>query len=129
MFFNRKNTFFLELDKDTDTTKQSKDTKPVNTAKAVTKVKPVSTVKEIVQEKPPVPLKEKAAPAVKSNELTTAEAIAVELRESQAKIPVITNVTFAPENLQPSGMNPRPRRQPGANLGNFKTMASEMFKS
>ncbi|HRD41368.1 MAG TPA: hypothetical protein PLI52_01205 [Prochlorococcaceae cyanobacterium AMR_MDS_5431] len=125
MFFNRKNTFFLELDKDTDTTKtvQSKD------AKIVTKVKPLNTAKEIVQEKPPVPAKEKVALVVKSNELTTAEAIAMELRESQAKLPVITNITFAPENLQPSGMNPRPRRQPGANLGNFKTMASEMFKS
>nr|AUG32677.1 hypothetical protein PLO_700 [Paulinella longichromatophora] len=125
MFFNRKNTFFLELDKDTDS---PKDLKPAKIVEAQKQLNTPTVVKKVSSEKLPAPTQIKESQAIKSDAITTAEAIAIELRDIQENRPVISNVTFAPENLQPSGMKPLPRRQPGANLGNFKTMASDMFK-
>jgi hypothetical protein len=61
--------------------------------------------------------------------LTTAEAIAAELAAAEASRPAIQYVTFAPEALQPgTGIRPG-KRKPGRNLSNFRSMASEMFKS
>ena len=61
--------------------------------------------------------------------LTTAEAIAAELAAAEASRPAIQYVTFAPQALQPgTGLRPG-KRKPGRNLSNFRSMASELFKS
>ncbi len=59
--------------------------------------------------------------------LTTAEAIAAELRLEQENRPAPSVITFSPERLTPSGALPRARRRAGANLGMFKEMASGML--
>ncbi|MCP9799871.1 hypothetical protein [Synechococcus sp. RedBA-s] len=59
--------------------------------------------------------------------LTTAEAIAAELRREQENRPAPSVVTFSPECLIPSGALPRARRLAGANLGVFKQMATGML--
>jgi hypothetical protein len=61
--------------------------------------------------------------------LTTAEAIAAELRAAQDAMPAPSNATFAPDCLNPANAVPTARRRAGANLGGFKTMAKGMFKS
>ncbi|MEO1003004.1 MAG: hypothetical protein AAFX65_07830 [Cyanobacteria bacterium J06638_7] len=61
--------------------------------------------------------------------LTTAEAIAAELRAVQEARPAPSQVTFAPECLNPANAVPTPRRRAGANLGVFKGMVDEMFRS
>lgn len=61
--------------------------------------------------------------------LTTAEAIAAELRAAQEALPPPSQVTFAPECLNPANALPARRRRPGANLGAFKGMASQMFRN
>ena len=60
--------------------------------------------------------------------LTTAEAIAAELRRDQENRPAPSTVTFAPELLSPSGVLPRLRRRAGANLAGFKAIASTLFQ-
>jgi hypothetical protein len=59
--------------------------------------------------------------------LTTAEAIAAELRREQENRPAPSVVTFSPECLTPSGALSRARRRAGANLGLFKQMAGSML--
>jgi hypothetical protein len=61
--------------------------------------------------------------------LTTAEAIAAELRAAQEALPPPSKVTFAPDCLNPANALPMKRRRPGANLGSFKAMADQMFRS
>ena len=59
---------------------------------------------------------------------TTAEAIAAELAAAEQSRPAVTMATFAPENLLPgTGLRAR-RRQPGASLGGFRAIASDLFK-
>jgi len=71
-----------------------------------------------------------ASPSTQSKpSLTTAEAIAAELAAAEASRPAIDYVTFAPEALRPgTGLRPG-KRKPGRNLSNFRSMASELFKS
>jgi hypothetical protein len=76
----------------------------------------------------PVAAPSVAAPAAKPV-LTTAEAVAAELRAAQEARPAPTNVTFAPECLNPANAVPSRRRRAGANLGVFKGMVNEMFRS
>jgi hypothetical protein len=78
-------------------------------------------------EQPPTPAAA-AAPAAQPV-LTTAEAIAAELRAAQEAQPAPSNVTFAPECLNPANAVPTRRRRAGANLGVFKGMVDEMFRS
>jgi hypothetical protein len=61
--------------------------------------------------------------------LTTAEAIAAELRAAQEAMPAPSNVTFAPDCLNPVNAVPTARRRAGANLAGFKTMGKDMLKS
>jgi len=70
-----------------------------------------------------------ASPTSSSSTLTTAEAIAAELRAAQEAMPAPSNATFAPDCLNPVNAVPTSRRRAGANLGGFKTMAEGMFKS
>jgi hypothetical protein len=74
---------------------------------------------------PPAP---KAAEAA-SSALTTAEAIAAELRAAQEAMPAPINATFAPDCLNPVNAVPTARRRAGANLAGFKTMGKDMLKS
>jgi hypothetical protein len=64
-----------------------------------------------------------------SSTLTTAEAIAAELRAAQEAMPAPSNATFAPDCLNPVNAVPTARRRAGANLAGFKTIAKGMFKS
>jgi len=61
-----------------------------------------------------------------SKVLTTAQLLAAERAEEQAKEVVISNVTFAAELLNPASSLPRARRRPGAALADFKAMAGEI---
>jgi len=61
--------------------------------------------------------------------LTTAEAIAAELRAAQDALPAPSTATFAPDCLNPVNAVPTARRRAGANLGGFKTMGKDMLKS
>jgi hypothetical protein len=61
--------------------------------------------------------------------LTTAEAIAAELRAAQEAMPAPSKATFAPDCLNPINAVPMVRRSAGANLAGFKTMGKEMLKS
>ena len=61
--------------------------------------------------------------------LTTAEAIAAELRAAQEAMPAPSNATFAPDCLNPVNAVPTARRRAGANLAGFKTIAKDILKS
>ena len=69
----------------------------------------------------------KAAPAKPM--LTTAEAIAAELRAAQEARPAPSSTTFAPDCLNPANAIASRRRTAGANLAGFKAMAADLFKS
>jgi hypothetical protein len=60
--------------------------------------------------------------------LTTAEALAAELREALANRPAPSQATFAPANLSPGGALPIRRRSGGANLAPFRAIASGLFR-
>jgi len=74
---------------------------------------------------PPAPKGAEAA----SSTLTTAEAIAAELRAAQEAMPAPSTATFAPDCLNPVNAVPTARRRAGANLAGFKTMGKDMLKS
>ncbi len=123
MVFNRKASFFLDLG--------SEGAEPARVAIAAEAPKaapsaapvPAATVKTAAGAAAPDP----AASAAPS--LTTAEAIAAELRAAQEAMPPASTVTFAPEALNPANAVPSRRRRAGANLAGFKTMASGLFRS
>jgi len=62
-----------------------------------------------------------------SGVLTTAEAIAAELRAAQEALPPPSLRTFAPDNLNPANAVPTRRRRAGANLAGFKGIAKSLF--
>ena len=102
---------------------------PVNVA-------PVQPVVEVESEpamvaaiqlkQPPETQKQKQEEQKESKVLTTAQLLAAERAEEQAKEVVISNVTFAAELLNPANSLPRARRRPGAALADFKAMAGEI---
>ena len=102
---------------------------PVNVA-------PVQPVVEVESEpamvaaiqlkQPPETQKQKQEEQKESKVLTTAQLLAAERAEEQAKEVVISNVTFAAELLNPASSLPRARRRPGAALADFKAMAGEI---
>jgi hypothetical protein len=122
MVFKRKESFFLDLG--------SEGAKPAAVAvaepaprQAVDQAKvPVKAVTAA-----PAPVAEPPrAPQPSVPQLTTAEAIAAELRAAQEARPAPSLSTFAPAALNPgSGLLPR-RRRAGANLAGFKAMAASM---
>lgn len=125
MVFKRKDSFFLDLG--------SQDAKPAKVALA--KAEP--TKDEAPKAVPQAPAKSKVAaqPAAEtpaavaatgSATLTTAEAIAAELRAAQEAKPAPSLSTFAPNALNPGNAVPMRRRRAGANLAGFKAMAKSM---
>jgi hypothetical protein len=121
MVFNRKASFFLDLG--------SEGAQPAQVAIAAEQPKAASSADKIV----PITAAAAAAPAAQqaaasaAPSLTTAEAIAAELRAAQEAKPPVSISTFAPEALNPANAVPSRRRRAGANLAGFKAMATGMF--
>lgn len=124
MVFNRKASFFLDLG--------SEGAKPAQVAVAAEQPKAASQPAKTVPVTPAAPA---AAPAAQqatpsaAPSLTTAEAIAAELRAAQEAKPPVSLATFAPEALNPANAVPSRRRRAGANLAGFKAMASGLFRN
>ena len=143
MFFKRNESFFLDLSTDANTSDGAGKAAPAPVQVAVREpAKPAAT--------PAAPAAEASAPATKASApaakaesptaaaapatsgkpmLTTAEAIAAELRAAQEARPAPSSATFAPDCLNPANAISSRRRTAGANLAGFKAMASEMFKN
>ena len=123
MVFNRKGSFFLELDgkaAETPVTVAPVAEKPAKAEKA-------AKAEAKVAVKAPAAAKTEAAAAPSGAVQTTAEAIAAELAAEQAARPVQTDSTFAPECVTAGGALPMRRRRAGANIAGFRDMASGMF--
>jgi hypothetical protein len=123
MVFKRKDSFFLELG--------SQDAKPAKVAiaeVAPAAAKPEAPKAAATAAKPePKASAEAPKPAESGGAvLTTAEAIAAELRAAQEARPAPTLSTFAPTALNPGNGVPMRRRRAGANLAGFKAMAKSM---
>ena len=123
MVFNRKGSFFLELDgkaAETPVTVAPVAEKPAKAEKA-------AKTEAKVAVKAPAAAKSEAAAAPSGAMQTTAEAIAAELAAEQAARPVQADSTFAPECVTAGGALPMRRRRAGANIAGFRDMASGMF--
>jgi hypothetical protein len=128
MLFNRKPAYFLDLG--------SEGATPATVA--IAKAKPSPAKPSAAQPGSSKPSANPAAPEpvpaaepspVLQTGLTTAEAIAAELRAAQEGMPPPSNATFAPDCLNPANALPSRRRLAGANLAGFKAMASGMFRN
>lgn len=120
MVFNRKASFFLDLG--------SEGAEPAKVAIAEPKAPEAKPAQE---QSAPVAISaaEASEAAVPTSTLTTAEAIAAELRATQEALPPPSNATFAPDCLNPANALRSRRRLAGANLAGFKAMASGMFRN
>lgn len=116
MVFNRKGSFFLNLDE--KAAEQSVTVAPIAE-------KPAKAAVELKASAAAAPAE--TAPAATGSVQTTAEAIAAELAAEQAALPAKTDATFAPECVTAGGALPMRRRRGGANLAGFRSMASGMF--
>ncbi|MEY4746283.1 MAG: hypothetical protein RLZZ442_875, partial [Cyanobacteriota bacterium] len=129
MVFNRKASFFLDLGSEGATPAQV----------AIAEAKPDPSEPEASQaatfqigigsSSPAAAAATPASPATAGTAATTAEAIAAELRAAQEALPPPSNVTFAPDCLNPANALPSRRRLAGANLAAYKAMASGMFRN
>ena len=127
MVFNRKGSFFLNLDEKAPAAPAAvapvaKPSKAAETAqsKSAAPVKAAAKAEAPVAEAP-------AAAAPSGKVLTTAEAIAAELAAEQAAKPAATLSTFAPECVTAGGALPMRRRRGGANMAGFRSMAGGLF--
>ena len=123
MVFNRKGSFFLNLDDKAPT--QAAQVAPMRAPEPEAKADKVSTTVAVAAAAAePSPATSAPAP---STGVTTAEAIAAELRAAQEARPAQTFITFAPERVSAGGALPMARRKGGANLAGFKAMAGSLF--
>ena len=124
MVFNRKGSFFLNLDDKAPT--QAVQVAPVRAAepKAAKVAAQPAAIGTPAAAAAPSPAASEPAP---TTSLTTAEAIAAELRAAQEARPAQTFITFAPERVSAGGALPMARRKGGANLAGFKAMAGSLF--
>ncbi len=137
MFFKRKESFFLDLSPnaaDEAATTAAAAPAPVQVAPPVQAPAAQAVVATPAPAAPaattaatPEPGAQPAASGQPT--LTTAEAIAAELRAAQESRPAPSSATFAPDCLNPANAIASRRRTAGANLAGFKAMASEMFNS
>ncbi|MBV2351097.1 hypothetical protein KUL97_05160 [Synechococcus sp. HK05] len=126
MVFNRKGSFFLNLDEKAPAAPAA--VAPVAEPKKAAgkpKAKAAAAVKPEAKPEAAAPTASAAAPSGKV--LTTAEAIAAELAAEQAAKPAATLSTFAPECVTAGGALPMRRRRGGANLASFRSMAGGLF--
>ena len=132
MVFNRKGSFFLKLDDEAP--EQPVAVAPVAAAPAAEKpakgaAQPAIAVQatSAVKVSPDAAAPAAAAAAETGPVLTTAEAIAAELRAAQANRPAPSTATFAPDCLTPGSALPMRRRRAGANLAEFKAVAGSLL--
>ena len=128
MVFNRKGSFFLNLDDKAPT--QSAQVAPMRAPEAKVEADKTSTPVAVAAAAAADPSPATSAPAASTattTALTTAEAIAAELRAAQEARPAQTFITFAPERVSAGGALPMARRKGGANLAGFKAMAGSLF--
>ena len=138
MVFNRKGSFFLNLDDQAPA--KAAEVAPVRApetkAKADTTSTPVAIAVPTAAATAATPSPSNNTPAastdltstgVTSTGVTTAEEIAAELRAAQEARPAQTFITFAPERVSAGGALPMARRKGGANLAGFKAMAGSLF--
>ncbi len=123
MLFKRKGSFFIDFDK--NATAEPVTVAPVTVAPAAPVAPPTSADPSAATAGPAA----EAGVAVAGSVLTTAEAMAAELRREQDNLPPPSLVTFSPECLTPAGALSRRRRLAGANIGPFKAMAASLMKS
>jgi len=129
MVFNRKASFFLDLGSEGATPAQvaiaeaKPDPSEAEASQAATFQVGVGPSSAATATAMP------ASPAPAGTAPTTAEAIAAELRAAQEALPPPSNVTFAPDCLNPANALPSRRRLAGANLAGYKAMASGMFRN
>jgi len=143
MFFKRNESFFLDLSTDANTSDGAVKAAPAPVQVAVREPAKPAAAPAAPAAKAAAPATKAAAPAAKAESptaaaapatsgkpmLTTAEAIAAELRAAQEARPAPSSATFAPDCLNPANAISSRRRTAGANLAGFKAMASEMFKN
>ncbi|MCP9774384.1 hypothetical protein [Cyanobium sp. WAJ14-Wanaka] len=122
MVFNSKETFFLDLG--------SEGAQPAKVA-----IKEEVAIQEeaaidgaAAKAAAPSPAPSASPAGSSSSSQTTAEAIAAELRASQEALPPPSNITFAPDCLNPANAVPTRRRKAGANLNGFRDMGKGLFK-
>ena len=128
MVFNRKGSFFLNLDDKAPT--QAAQVAPMRAPEAKAEAGQTSTPVAVTAAAAADPSPATSAPAASTattTSLTTAEAIAAELRAAQEARPAQTFITFAPERVSAGGALPMARRKGGANLAGFKAMAGSLF--
>jgi hypothetical protein len=133
MVFNRKGSFFLNLDDKAPT--QAAQVAPMRAPEAKAKADQTSApvaVAAAAAAADPSPATSAPVPSAGvttslATSLTTAEAIAAELRAAQEARPAQTFITFAPERVSAGGALPMARRKGGANLAGFKAMAGSLF--
>ncbi|MCP9847136.1 hypothetical protein KBY86_09615 [Synechococcus sp. Lug-A] len=123
MLFKRKGSFFIDFDK--NATAEPVTVAPVTVAPAAPVAPPTSADPSAATAGPAA----EAGVAAAGSVLTTAEAMAAELRREQDNLPPPSLVTFSPECLTPAGALSRRRRLAGANIGPFKAMAASLMKS
>ena len=144
MVFNRKGSFFLNLDDQAPA--KAAEVAPVRAPETKAKADTTSTPVAIAVPTAAAPSPSTNTPAastdltstdvtstgvastgVTSTGVTTAEEIAAELRAAQEARPAQTFITFAPERVSAGGALPMARRKGGANLAGFKAMAGSLF--
>ena len=130
MVFNRKEGFFLDLGSEgTQPAKVAIKAPPAAPSKAAataTKAPAASPATKAEGSAEAAP-SSAPSPAASTGVLTTAEAIAAELRAAQEALPPPNMATFAPDNLNPANAIPTRRRRAGANLAGFKGIARSLF--
>ncbi|MCP9891006.1 hypothetical protein KBY57_08055 [Cyanobium sp. Aljojuca 7D2] len=136
MVFNRKDSFFLDLGSEgaepakvaiAEPKAQQPKTPPAKSAEGQSA--PVTITAATPATTPAPSQASPSAEAAAGSSLTTAEAIAAELRAAQEALPPPSNATFAPDCLNPANTLRSRRRLAGANLAGFKDMASGMFRN
>lgn len=133
MVFNRKGSFFLNLDDKAPT--QAAQVAPMRAPEAKAKADKTPTPVAVAASAAAAAGVADSSPATSApapttaltSALTTAEAIAAELRAAQEARPAQTFITFAPERVSAGGALPMARRKGGANLAGFKAMAGSLF--
>ena len=123
MLFNRKPTFFLDLGSEGATPAKVAIAEPKPSAAKAAEGKLAAV---LAANPAPAPA---TKPSSSQPSLTTAEAIAAELRTAQEALPAPSLATFAPECLNPANALPSRRRLAGANLAGYKAMAAGMFRN
>ena len=128
MVFKRKASFFLDLSGDGAGSTAKPVTIPVREADPEAQAEPAAQAPS--QPKPEQTSTAAEAPAAQGQPvLTTAEAIAAELRAAQEAKPAPSTATFAPDCLNPANALPQKRRRAGANLAGFKAMGASLLRS